>query len=348
MSLQNWIKADDEAHVLSVRDLTTTFLTRRGPSPAVRGVSFDVKQGQVLAIVGESGCGKSATAMSIMRLYEPRSALISGRVSLGGVDLATLSEKDMERVRGHRMAMIFQEPMTSLNPLMTIGFQLREPMRIHLKMDRRGAHRRGLELLDLVGISSAEQIMSSHPHQLSGGMRQRAMIAIALSCDPQLLIADEPTTALDVTIQSQILFLLDQIRRRTNMAIVMITHDLGVVSEFADEVLVMYAGRAVENGRTRDLLERPGHPYTSGLLKSIPDMEERASRLSTIPGTVPNPLVPLPGCAFHPRCNRGIEACTQSLPPLMELERSDGRAGHAAACIRPIQTMTSVDVRVAE
>jgi peptide/nickel transport system ATP-binding protein/oligopeptide transport system ATP-binding protein len=314
----------------------------------VRGVSFDVKQGQVLAIVGESGCGKSATAMSLMRLYGTRSARISGQVRLNGVDLATLSEREMERVRGHRMAMIFQEPMTSLNPLMTIGYQLREPMRIHLQMNRSAAHRRGLELLDLVGISSAEQIMASHPHQLSGGMRQRAMIAIALSCDPQLLIADEPTTALDVTIQSQILYLLDEIRRRTNMAIIMITHDLGVVSEFANDVMVMYAGRAVESGKTEDLLARPGHPYTNGLLKSIPDLDERVSRLSTIPGTVPDPLVPLPGCTFHPRCGRGIEACTRSLPQLMQIDRMASHAVHTAACIRPIEMDGSLGLRIAE
>jgi peptide/nickel transport system ATP-binding protein/oligopeptide transport system ATP-binding protein len=340
--------AVDQTNVLSVRDLSTTFLTRRGPSPAVRGVSFDVKQGQVLAIVGESGCGKSATAMSLMRLYGSRSARISGHVRLDGVDLATLSEKEMERVRGNRVAMIFQEPMTSLNPLMTIGYQLREPMRIHLQMDRNAAHRRGIELLDLVGIASAEQIMASHPHQLSGGMRQRAMIAIALSCDPQVLIADEPTTALDVTIQSQILHLLNEIRRRTNMAIIMITHDLGVVSEFADDVLVMYAGRAVESGKTADLLNRPLHPYTNGLLKSIPDLEARVARLNTIPGTVPDPLAPPPGCSFHPRCDRGIDACTKSVPRLASIEGGASDMEHAVACIRPVQMEGTSDVRATE
>jgi oligopeptide/dipeptide ABC transporter ATP-binding protein len=333
------------SNVLSVRDLSTTFLTRRGPSPAVRGVSFDVKQGQVLAIVGESGCGKSATAMSLMRLLRPRSARIEGRVLLDGIDLATLSEKEMERVRGNRMAMIFQEPMTSLNPLMTIGYQLREPMRIHLRMDRNAAHQRGIELLDLVGIASAEQIMASYPHQLSGGMRQRAMIAIALSCDPQVLIADEPTTALDVTIQSQILHLLNEIRRRTNMAIIMITHDLGVVSEFADDVLVMYAGRAVESGKTGDILTRPLHPYTDGLLKSIPDLDRRVARLCTIPGTVPDPLAPPPGCPFHPRCDRGLDACTKSVPRLAPIEGGASDIEHPVACIRPLEMEPTSDVR---
>jgi oligopeptide/dipeptide ABC transporter ATP-binding protein len=333
--------------ILSVRDLTTTFLTRRGPSPAVRGVSFDVSRGEVLAIVGESGCGKSATAMSLMRLLRPRSALINGQVRLDGIDLPVLSEKEMERVRGHRMAMIFQEPMTSLNPLMTIGYQLCEPLRAHLHLDRAAAYRRGIELLDLVGIPSATQIMVSYPHQLSGGMRQRAMIAIALSCDPQVLIADEPTTALDVTIQSQILHLLNEIRQRTNMAIILITHDLGVVSEFADDVLVMYAGRVVERGKTSDLLARPRHPYTGGLLRSIPDLDERIERLNTIPGTVPDPLSHPPGCAFHPRCFRGTDACTLSVPRLERLGNPVDDFGQFAACIRPLPVDETAATRMA-
>ena len=324
---------DEQPVILSVCDLTTTFLTRRGPSPAVRGVSFDLMRGKVLAIVGESGCGKSATAMSLMRLLRPRFARIGGRVRLDGTDLSVLSERQMGRVRGRRMAMIFQEPMTSLNPLMTIGYQLSEPMRVHLHLDRNAAHRRGIELLDLVGISAAPQIMASYPHQLSGGMRQRAMIAIALSCDPQVLIADEPTTALDVTIQSQILFLLHEIRERTKMSIIMITHDLGVVSEFADDVLVMYSGRVIERGRTSELLERPLHPYTYGLLRSIPDLENRVERLKTIAGTVPDPFSPPPGCAFHPRCDRGVDACTNAVP---RLESFGNCGGKSVACIRPL------------
>jgi peptide/nickel transport system ATP-binding protein len=328
---------DEQPVILSVRDLTTTFLTRRGPSPAVKGVSFDLMRGKVLAIVGESGCGKSATAMSLMRLLRPQFARIGGQVRLDGTDLARLSEREMESVRGHRMAMIFQEPMTSLNPLMTIGYQLSEPMRVHLHLDRNAAHRRGIELLDLVGISAVPQIMASYPHQLSGGMRQRAMIAIALSCDPQVLIADEPTTALDVTIQSQILYLLREIRERTNMSIIMITHDLGVVSEFADDVLVMYSGRVIERGPTSELLERPLHPYTYGLLRSIPDLDNRVERLKTITGTVPDPLSPPPGCTFHPRCDRGVDACTNAVPRLEAFGIDCGDVGKFVACIRPLR-----------
>lgn len=329
--------------ILSVSGLTTTFLTRRGPSPAVRGVSFDVRPGEVLAIVGESGCGKSATAMSLMRLLPQRTARIEGQILLDGSDLGALTEKAMRRIRGRRIAMIFQEPMTSLNPLMTIGYQLREPLRAHLDLGHAAAQRRGIELLDLVGIPSAAQVMTSHPHQLSGGMRQRAMIAIALSCDPQVLIADEPTTALDVTIQSQILFLLDDVRKRTNMAIIMITHDLGVVSEFADNVMVMYAGRAVESGRTSDLLAHPSHPYTHGLLRSIPDLDTRVERLSTIPGTVPDPRSPPPGCAFHPRCFHGIDACMSAVPSLERIVT--GEAVHMAACIRPLAPASAKEAR---
>lgn len=322
-----------DAPVLSVRDLATTFLTRRGPSPAVRGVSFDLRRGQVLAVVGESGCGKSATAMSLMRLHPRRSTRVDGHAELDGIDLLSLSETEMEKVRGRRMAMIFQEPITSLNPLLTIGYQIAEPMRVHLGLDAAAAHARGIELLERVGIASARQIMATHPHELSGGMRQRAVIAMALSCDPQVLIADEPTTALDVTIQAQILHLLRSLRDRDDMSIIIITHDLGVVAEFADEVLVMYAGRVIERGPTSAVLDGPLHPYTHGLLRSLPDLDETVERLATIPGTVPDPLSPPPGCPFHPRCDRGVEACTQAVPAL---QPGTGDGGRFVACIRPL------------
>ncbi|MET0705951.1 MAG: ABC transporter ATP-binding protein [Tardiphaga sp.] len=322
--------ADDR--LLSVRDLKVTFLSRHGTAPAVKGVDFDLARGTVLAVVGESGCGKSATAMSLMHLLPRRSARIEGRMLLRGRDIGALPEREMNDVRGKQMAMIFQEPMTSLNPLLTIGYQLREPMRYHLGLGREATQRRAIELLEMVGIPAAEQIMRGYPHQLSGGMRQRVMIAIALSCDPDLLIADEPTTALDVTIQSQIIELLRQIQRRTGMSVIIITHDLGVVSEFADEVIVMYAGRIVESGSVDEVLEGPRHPYTRGLLASIPDIDDEGERLQTIPGNVPNPLSQISGCWFHPRCVRKTEQCEQAVPGLTAIDAASRRQ---VACFHP-------------
>lgn len=322
-----------DRHVLSVRDLKVTFLSRHGTALAVKGVDFDLARGKVLAIVGESGCGKSATAMSLMHLLPRRTARTEGRMLLRGKDIGALAEREMNDVRGKQMAMIFQEPMTSLNPLLTIGYQLSEPIRYHLGLGREATQRRATELLEMVGIPAAEQIMRSYPHQLSGGMRQRVMIAMALSCDPDILIADEPTTALDVTIQSQIIELLRQIQRRTAMSVIIITHDLGVVSEFADEVIVMYAGRVVESGSVDDVLEDPRHPYTRGLLSSIPDIDDEGERLQTIPGNVPNPRTVMSGCWFHPRCERKGEACDRTVPVLAA---DDSVSRRQVACFYPI------------
>ncbi|HEY9230008.1 MAG TPA: ABC transporter ATP-binding protein [Gemmatimonadaceae bacterium] len=316
-----------------MRDLKVTFLSRHGEALAVKGVDFDLARGKVLAIVGESGCGKSATAMSLMHLLPRRTARTEGRMLLRGRDIGALAEREMNDVRGRQVAMIFQEPMTSLNPLLTIGYQLSEPIRYHLGLDREATQRRAIELLETVGIPAAEQIMRSYPHQLSGGMRQRVMIAMALSCDPDILIADEPTTALDVTIQSQIIELLRQIQRRTAMSVIIITHDLGVVSEFADEVIVMYAGRVVESGSVGDLLEDPRHPYTRGLLSSIPDIDDEGERLQTIPGNVPNPRTVMSGCWFHPRCERKGEPCERTVPVLAAIDAASSRQ---VACFYPI------------
>ncbi len=328
--------------LLSVRDLKVTFMSRHGTALAVKGVDFDLSRGKVLAIVGESGCGKSATAMSLMHLLPSRSARIEGRMLLRGVDIGALAEREMNDVRGKQMAMIFQEPMTSLNPLLTIGYQLSEPIRYHLGLDRAATRQRAIELLDLVGIPAASQVMRSYPHQLSGGMRQRVMIAMALSCDPDILIADEPTTALDVTIQAQIIDLLRRIQRRTGMSVIIITHDLGVVSEFADEVIVMYAGRVVESGPVDEVLEDPRHPYTSGLLSSIPDIDNDRERLRTIPGNVPNPRTLMAGCWFHPRCARKTEQCELAVPALAAIDVAGRRQ---VACFHPIHDFPVRDLR---
>ena len=319
--------------LLSVRDLKVTFLSRHGAALAVKGVDFDLARGKVLAIVGESGCGKSATAMSLMQLLPRRSARIEGQILFGDADIGALAEAEMNEVRGKQMAMIFQEPMTSLNPLLTIGYQLSEPIRYHLALDRAATRQRAIELLELVGIPAAEQVMRSYPHQLSGGMRQRVMIAMALSCEPDILIADEPTTALDVTIQAQIIALLRRIQRRTGMSVIIITHDLGVVSEFADEVIVMYAGRVVESGTVDEVLADPRHPYTQGLLASIPDIDADGERLLTIPGNVPNPRTAMSGCWFRPRCERKGAQCERAVPGLAAIDAASRRQ---VACFHPV------------
>jgi len=318
--------------ILEVEGLRTVFFTAAGLVRAVEDVSFTLRRGEVLAVVGESGCGKSITALSLMRLVPtPPGRIVSGTVKLEGRDLLAISEAEMRDVRGNAMSMIFQEPMTSLNPVLTIGAQIAETVRLHRNVTRAQAWDRAVEMLRLVRIPEPAQRAREYPHQLSGGMRQRAMIAIALACDPQVLIADEPTTALDVTIQAQILDLILQLQQQTGTSVLLITHDLGVVAETAQRVVVMYAGRKIEEASVEDLFEFPLHPYTHGLLGSIPHLAAisgaTAERLQEIPGMVPA-LSNLPaGCAFAARCVRADDKCRAEIPPLVEL-----RPDHIAAC----------------
>ncbi len=320
--------------ILEVRDLHTQFRTLDGIVRAVDGVSFHVERGETLGIVGESGCGKSVTAMSILRLIPPETGRIaSGSIKFEGEELTTLSEEEMKRLRGHRISMIFQEPMTSLNPVLTVGTQIAENVVRHLNVPWSAARDRAREMLDLVRIADARRRLDEYPHQLSGGMRQRVMIAMALSCDPQVLIADEPTTALDVTIQAQILDLMIELKEKTGTAIVLITHDLGVVAETTERVVVMYAGRKVEEATVEALFAEPLHPYTRGLMRAIPRLDVEADaagtrpRLQEIPGLVPILTKPIVGCAFAPRCGFATDRCHRDAPPLVE-----GGAGHTVAC----------------
>ncbi len=314
--------------VLEVRDLRTYFHTEEGVARAVDGVSFAVGRGQTLGLVGESGCGKSVSAFSIMRLVpDPPGRIEAGQILLRGRDLLALDEEEMRRVRGDDIAMIFQEPMTSLNPVLTCGFQIAEAVVLHQQVPMQEARARAVEMLQLVGIPAPEQRIDEYPHQLSGGMRQRVMIAMALSCNPDVLLADEPTTALDVTIQAQILELLESLQQSLQMAIVMITHDLGVIAETADQVAVMYAGQIVEYAETQLLFTRPRHPYTRGLLRSIPRLDDEQERLDIIPGVVPDARAFPPGCRFAPRCPLADAHCRAEVPPLEEVE-----AGHWTSC----------------
>jgi len=312
------------------------FKGANGDVPAVDGVSLDVHRGRTLGIVGESGCGKSMLSLSVMRLVPPPGRVARGRVLFEGHDLLTLPASAMRGIRGRRIAMIFQEPMTSLNPVFTVGDQIIEAMRAHDRRSSKAALRRqAIEALERVRISAAATRLDDYPHQMSGGMRQRVMIAMALACRPDLLIADEPTTALDVTVQAQILDLLRALQAETGMAIVLITHDLGVVAEMADEVAVMYAGRVVERSAGADIFDDPQHPYTLGLLGSIPKIEEQRDRLLAIEGSVPAPFALPPGCRFHPRCVFAADACTETDPGLRTLS-----PGHRAACLRaPVEAL---------
>jgi len=307
--------------LLRVRNLVTSFRTDAGALRAVDQVSFDVPSGATVALVGESGCGKSVTALSILRLVaSPPGRIESGAIELEGRDLLQLPEREMRAVRGNAVSMIFQEPMTSLNPVYTAGWQIIEAIRLHQKKSRRDARARAVELLRLVGIPEPETNVDAYPHQLSGGQRQRVMIAMALACEPKLLIADEPTTALDVTIQAQILELLRELQQRLSMSILLITHDLGVVAENATQVVVMYAGRVVENAPVRELFARPMHPYTRGLLESMPRPGAHAGRrLRTIEGVVPDLRKLPPGCRFADRCPMRVDRCDREEPPLAEV-----------------------------
>jgi oligopeptide/dipeptide ABC transporter ATP-binding protein len=315
--------------LLRVRGLKTHFFTDYGVVHAVDGVDFELSSGQTLGLVGESGCGKSVTGLSILRLItSPPGRIVAGEIILEGRDLLKLSGEEMRRLRGNKISMIFQEPMTSLNPVFTIGSQIGESVSLHQGSSKRQARERAVELLGLVGIPRPEQTIDYYPHQLSGGMRQRAMIAMALACHPTLLIADEPTTALDVTIQAQILDLLAGLKERFGMALLLITHDLGVVAKVADRVAVMYAGRIFEYGSVRDIFKDPRNPYTIGLMRSIPALQRGRRRLETISGQVPD-LGNLPeGCKFHPRCSWMIEDCKKG-EPMFEVS-----PGHFSRCIR--------------
>ncbi|WP_372623790.1 ABC transporter ATP-binding protein [Falsiroseomonas sp.] len=320
----------DESPLLRIEGVRTVFRSSVGDIAAVDGVDLEVPRGRTLGIVGESGCGKSMLSLSIMRLVPAPGRIAQGRVLLEGQDLLTLSAAQMRDVRGSRVAMIFQEPMTSLNPVHPIGRQITEAMRAHDKRASAGELRdRAIEALKRVRIPSPERRFDDYPHQLSGGMRQRVMIAMALACRPALLIADEPTTALDVTVQAQILDLLRELQAETGMSIILITHDLGVVAEMADEVAVMYAGKVVERAAATEIFASPQHPYTLGLLGSIPRLDEDRERLLAIEGAVPPPFALPKGCRFHPRCPFAIEACTRAQPPLEVVA-----PGHLAACIR--------------
>lgn len=310
--------------VLSVSDLTISF----GGASVVEGVSFDVMAGETLGIVGESGSGKSMTALAIMRLLPPPGRVAGGAISFMGRNLLALPERDMRAVRGRDMAMVFQEPMTSLNPVFTIGEQIAETLRRHRGLSRRAAQGEAVRLLKRVEIASAERRVGDYPHQLSGGMRQRVMLAIALACGPKLLVADEPTTALDATIQAQLLDLLRQLQREFGMAVLFITHDLGVIAEFASRAVVLYAGRVAEIGPVEPLFRRPRHPYTEGLLASIPRLAGPLRRLNAIPGGVPRPSEMPAGCRFAPRCGYRIPVCEEQ-PPLLAVE-----PGHLSACFR--------------
>ena len=317
--------------LLEIENLQTHFRTPEGVNRAVDGVSFTVEAGETVAIVGESGCGKSVTAGSVLRLIPEPPGKIKGSIRFEGVDLLKLDERAMRDIRGNQISMVFQEPMTSLNPVLTVGRQIGETLRLHQGLGREAAERRVVEMLRLVGIAEPERRAREYPHQLSGGMRQRVMIAIALACNPKLLIADEPTTALDVTIQAQILDLMSELKQRVGAAIILITHDLGVVAEIAERVLVMYAGRKVEEARVSELFRSPRHPYTQGLLGALPklgsSLNDKATRLVEIPGAVPSLKQRIAGCVFASRCALARDVC-RHVPPALELKAP----GHLAAC----------------
>ncbi|MEC2055411.1 ABC transporter ATP-binding protein [Peribacillus psychrosaccharolyticus] len=306
--------------IIEVKQLRTSFQTDDGSIPVVNSIDFHVSPGEVLGVVGESGCGKSVTSLSIMGLVDARTGKVEGEILFKGDNLADASEKKMRKIRGNEIAMIFQEPMTSLNPVFTIGQQLTESLRVHRKWGKKQAAVRAVEMLKLVGLGRAEELLKQYPHQLSGGMRQRVMIAMAMICEPELLIADEPTTALDVTIQAQILELMKDLNKKTDTAILMITHDLGVVAEMCQRVIVMYAGRIVEEGDVRSVFQNPLHPYTVGLIQSIPDMRVKKDRLYSIPGNVPKPGSQNLGCQFAPRCAHAMSRCISETPALTNHE----------------------------
>jgi len=313
--------------ILKVENLTTHFFTDKGVVRAVDGNSFTIHEGKTLGVVGESGCGKSITAMSILNLIEKPGKIVDGSVKFLGEELVGTTDKRIREIRGNEISMIFQEPMTSLNPVFKVGDQIGEALILHRNMSRKEAKNVGIEMLQLVGIPRAEKVIDDYPHQLSGGMRQRVMIAMALACNPKLLIADEPTTALDVTIQAQILALMNRLKTETNTAIIMITHDLGVVAQMADHVLVMYSGKIVESAPVGEVYGDPKHPYTVGLLNSIPRLDENREELNTIEGTVPSPFELPKGCYFEPRCDKRMEICKHKHPDTYKINEN-----HTVSC----------------
>jgi len=320
-------------YALEIKDLRISFGSDGKRVEVVSGVSVNIPKGKIVGVVGESGCGKTVTALSVMRLIpEPPGKIEGGEVIFDGADLLKYADRDMQSIRGNRISMIFQEPISSLNPVFTIGDQIGEALRTHLNLSRKEEKGRVIELLKLVGIPAPESRMNNYPHEMSGGMSQRVMIAMALSCNPEVLIADEPTTALDVTVQAGILNLIDDLRVRLGMAVLLITHDLGIIAEVADEVYVMYAGKVVEQGFTADIFKEPRHPYTVGLLNSIPDLHENKEMLNAIPGVVPSPDNFPKGCRFQDRCPIVIDKCRTDEPPLDEIGN-----GHKAACWRSAQ-----------
>ncbi|MSQ33385.1 MAG: ABC transporter ATP-binding protein [Dehalococcoidia bacterium] len=323
--------------LLQVKGLSTHFFTQEGVVKAVDDITYNLAEGETMGLVGESGCGKSVSALSILRLIpNPPGRIVAGEVLFQGQDLLQMGDDEIRQVRGHRIAIIFQEPMTSLNPVLTVGRQISEALELHLKMDHKRALERSVELLNMVGIPDAGRRIKDYPHQFSGGMRQRVMIAMALSCDPKLLIADEPTTALDVTIQAQILELIKNLARETGTAVMIITHNLGVVARYADWVNVMYAGKIIESAQAGELYAAPRHPYTLGLLASVPRLDQpRKTKLAPIEGLPPDLSALPPGCSFRPRCPYAVDRCAVEEPPLLEVA-----PGHTAACW--------VDVRVAK
>ncbi len=319
---------EKENSLLTIKDLKVHFYSRGHTIYALDGVSFEIEKGMTFGLVGETGCGKSVTALSILRLIPyPPGKIVQGEIHFRGRNLLHLSEEEIRSIRGREISMIFQEPMTSLNPVFRIGDQMMEVIMLHQKVGRHEAYRRAVEMLERVHMPDAQKVMRQFPHQLSGGMRQRAMIAMELSCRPYLLIADEPTTALDVTIQAQILRLLKEMKREFDTSILLITHDLGVIAEMCDRVGVMYAGSIVEKASVEDIFENPKHPYTKGLWGAIPRMEEEKETLSVIPGVVPDLSQPPRGCKFHPRCTFRFDPCDQFVPPLIEVSE-----GHFVAC----------------
>lgn len=313
--------------LLQVKNLVTKFRTADGVLPAVRGVSFSVNKGETLCIVGESGCGKSITSLSIMGLLPNNGSITNGQILFEEKDLTKFTQEQLRKIRGNKISMIFQEPMTALNPVFTVGYQIRESLIIHKRLSKREAHKEGIELLNQVGIPYPEKRMNQYPHELSGGMRQRVMIAIALACKPSLLIADEPTTALDVTIQAQILDLINDLKAELGMGVIMVTHDMGVVAEVADRVMVMYAGEKIEEGDVESIFNNPQHPYTRGLLNSVPNVDDEEYELDPIPGSLPGLNEEITGCRFHPRCAFATDKCRGESPKSFVVSQS-----HIVSC----------------